>query len=53
MKLRFARRAVEDLKAVSAYLRERDPTGARRVRADVLCSLSALRGYTARPNERK
>jgi plasmid stabilization system protein ParE len=36
MKLRFVRRAAEDLSAISAYLRPRNPAGAKRVRANFL-----------------
>jgi plasmid stabilization system protein ParE len=36
MKLRFVRRAAEDLSAISAYLRPRNPAGAKRVRANIL-----------------
>jgi plasmid stabilization system protein ParE len=31
MKLRFVRRAAEDLYAISVYLRRRNPAGAKRV----------------------
>jgi toxin ParE1/3/4 len=42
MKLRFVRRAAKDLSAISAYLRRRNPAGAKRVRADILESVQTL-----------
>jgi toxin ParE1/3/4 len=42
MRLRFARRAVEDITAISAYLRGRNPQGAKEVRADILRCLKLL-----------
>jgi plasmid stabilization system protein ParE len=39
MKLRFTRRATQDLSDIAAYIRERDPRAALRVRAAILESL--------------
>jgi len=45
MKLRFTRRAVENLAEIATYLRERNPVAAKRVRAAVLESLRILTLY--------
>ena len=42
MRLRFSRRAIDDLNNIANYLRERNPQGARRVRTAILESLQAL-----------
>jgi len=42
MKLRFTRRATQDLTDIADYLRQRNPQGARRVRTAILESLQAL-----------
>ena len=42
MKLRFTPRAASDLRAISAYLRERDPAAALRVRSAISDGLRAL-----------
>ena len=42
MKLRFTRRAAQDLTDIAAYIRERDPQAALRVRAAILESLQNL-----------
>jgi len=45
MKLRFTRRAAEDLSAIAAYVREHNPQAALRVRAAILESLSVLADF--------
>lgn len=45
MKLRFTRRAVEDLNNIAAYLIERNPAGSKRVRAAILGSVRLLVSY--------
>jgi toxin ParE1/3/4 len=42
MKLRFTPRAVQDLAGIAAYIRERNPPAALRVRAAILESLQSL-----------
>ena len=42
MKLRFTRRAVVNLNVISAYLRERSPSGTRNVRAAIYEALENL-----------
>jgi hypothetical protein len=42
MKLRFTPRAAQDLASIAAYIRERNPTAALRVRAAILESLQSL-----------
>jgi toxin ParE1/3/4 len=42
MKLRFTPRAAQDLAAIAAYIRERNPPAALRVRAAILESLQSL-----------
>jgi toxin ParE1/3/4 len=42
MKLRFTPRATQDLGEIAAYIRERNPQAARRVRAAILESLQDL-----------
>lgn len=42
MKLRFTRRAAQDLATISAYIKQRNPPAAKRVRADILGSLQTL-----------
>ena len=46
MKLRFTRRAIQDLHEISDYLRARNPTAARRLRAAIL---DCLQGATVFP----
>ncbi len=45
MKLRLTRRAIDDLGAIAAYLRERNPDAALRVRAAILESLQNLTNF--------
>jgi toxin ParE1/3/4 len=42
MKLRFSRRAAQDLAAIADYIRERNPAVAQNVRAAILRSLQSL-----------
>jgi plasmid stabilization system protein ParE len=42
MKLRFTPRAAQDLASIAAYIRERNPPAALRVRAAILESLQSL-----------
>jgi toxin ParE1/3/4 len=42
MKLRFARRAVEDISHIADYLQARNPRAAQRVRADIYDGLQDL-----------
>jgi len=42
MKLRFTRQAAQDLNHIADYLRERNPTAARRVRSAIISSLQVL-----------
>ena len=42
MKLRFTPRATQDLSEIAAYIRERNPQAALRVRAAILASLQSL-----------
>lgn len=42
MKLRFTQRAIRDLADISAYLNSRNPTVAKRVRADILDTAKTL-----------
>ncbi len=51
MKLRFTRRAAEDLTEIADYLHERSPAAARRVRAAIYAGLETLLlfPYVGRP----
>lgn len=42
MKLRFTPRAIENLAEIAAYISARNPSGARRVQADILDSLQTV-----------
>jgi toxin ParE1/3/4 len=42
MKLRFTRRAIQDLVGISAYLKPLNPAGAQRVRTAILDSIKIL-----------
>lgn len=42
MRLRFTPRAILDLSEIADYIRERNPTAARRVRTSILQSLQNL-----------
>jgi plasmid stabilization system protein ParE len=42
VKLRFTRRATENIAAIAAYIRERNPAAAVRVRAAIYASLQNL-----------
>jgi toxin ParE1/3/4 len=42
MKLRFTPRAVENIAAIADYIRERNPTASKRVRATIYESLQDL-----------
>jgi len=42
MKLRFTRRAIQDLNDIADYIRQRNPQGARRVRTAILETLQTL-----------
>ncbi len=42
MKLRFTRRATEDLSNIANYIRKRNPLAARHVRAAIISSLQIL-----------
>jgi toxin ParE1/3/4 len=42
MKLHFTARAAQDLASIAAYIRERNPSAALRVRATILESLQSL-----------
>ena len=45
MKLRFTRRAVDDLNKIAAYLTVRSPSASRRVRATILELIRLLASY--------
>jgi len=45
MRLRFSRRAVRDLAEIAAYIRERDPSAAAKVRASILDSLKTIGAF--------
>ena len=47
MKLRFTRRAVQDLADIASYLRSRSPGGAANVRAAIFDSLQILTEFPA------
>jgi toxin ParE1/3/4 len=45
MRLRFSRRATQDLSSIGDYIRERNPQAAVRVRADILGTLQLLQRF--------
>jgi toxin ParE1/3/4 len=45
MKVEFSRRATEDLREISAYLKPRSPQGAKHVRAAILAAITRLADF--------
>ena len=45
MKIRYSRRATEDLKTISAYLKPRSASGAKNVRGAILATLAQLTSF--------